>query len=296
MKMNNRKGIILSGGAGTRLNPITISISKQLVPVYDKPMIYYSLSVLMMAGIKEILIITTPQDEKNFKRLLSNGRKFGLDITYKTQSSPNGIAEALIIGEDFLNGSSCALVLGDNIFIGNKLKIILNKMKNNNSSTIFAYKSLEPQNYGVINFNKENKATSIEEKPRKPKSNYIVTGLYFYDNQCCKIAKQLTPSKRGELEITDVNSNYLKQNNLHVEFLDNGISWYDAGTIEDLFRVSRVIRYLQKRKNKIIGSPEMTAFENGWIDKNQLNELIYNMKNSLYGQILNKINIDYENN
>lgn len=296
MKINKRKGIILAGGAGTRLNPITISISKQLVPVYDKPMIYYSLTILMMAGIREILIITTQQDKKIFKRLLLNGKNFGLDITYKTQARPNGIAEALIIGEEFLNGSSCALILGDNIFLGNKLKFILNKMKNNNSSTIFAYKSLEPQKYGVINFNKKNKVTSIEEKPKKPKSNYIVTGLYFYDNQCSEIAKQLTPSKRGELEITDINAIYLKQNNLHVEFLGNGISWYDAGTIEDLFKVSRVIRYLQKRRNKIIGSPEMTAFENSWIDKKQLDKLIYNMENSLYGQTLNKININYENN
>lgn len=286
-KMIN-KGIILAGGTGTRLNPITISVSKQLMPVYDKPMIYYPLSTLMEAKIKDILIITTPHDQILFKKLLSDGKHIGINISYAVQAQPNGIAESFIIGEKFINNNPVALILGDNIFYGYQLDKILIKNKKNNLSTIFGYQVNNPESYGVIEISKDNKVKKIVEKPKKPKSSFAVTGMYFYDKNVVSYAKKLKPSTRGELEITDLNNIYLKNKNLNFQLLDSGIAWLDTGTHENLLNAQNFISVVQKRQGIMIGCPEEIAFKNKWIGKNQIKNNLKNYKNSDYEAYLNK--------
>jgi len=264
------KGIILAGGAGTRLNPLTKAISKQLIPVYDKPMIYYPLSTLMLAGIKDILIISTPQDLPKFRELFGNRREVGLNISYKEQLRPEGIAQAFIIGEEFIGNDSVCLILGDNIFYGHSLSMALQKMAGiKEGAYIFGYWVANPQRYGVVEFNENNKVISIEEKPKYPKSNYAVPGLYFYDNEVLDIAKNLKPSVRGELEITDVNLAYLKKGNLKVELLGRGYAWLDTGTPDSLLDASNYIATMERRQGLKIGCIEEVAFRMGYIDKNQ---------------------------
>jgi len=282
------KGIILAGGTGTRLNPITISVSKQLMPIYDKPMIYYPLSTLMQAKIKNVLIITTPHDQALFKKLLSDGKQLGINISYAIQSQPNGIAESFVIGEKFINNDPVALILGDNIFYGYQLDKILIKNKKGNSSTIFGYQVNEPEAYGVVEISKENKVKKIVEKPKKPKSNFAVTGMYFYDNNVVSYAKKLKPSNRGELEITDLNNFYLKKNNLRFQLLDSGIAWLDTGTHENLLNAQNFISVVQKRQGIMIGCPEEIAFKNNWINKKQIKNNLKNYKNSDYEAYLKK--------
>ena len=282
------KGIILAGGTGTRLNPITISVSKQLMPIYDKPMIYYPLSTLMQAKIKNILIITTPHDQALFKKLLSDGKQFGVNISYAIQSQPNGIAESFVIGEKFINNDPVALILGDNIFYGYQLDKILIKNKKGNFSTIFGYQVNKPEAYGVVEISKENKVKKIVEKPKKPKSNFAVTGMYFYDNNVVSYAKKLKPSNRGELEITDLNNLYLKKNNLRFQLLDSGIAWLDTGTHENLLNAQNFISVVQKRQGIMIGCPEEIAFKNNWINKKQIKNNLKNYKNSDYEAYLKK--------
>ncbi len=283
----NRKGIILAGGYGTRLYPITKVISKQLVPVYDKPMIYYPLTTLMLANIREILIITTPHDHISFKDLLGNGESLGISITYQIQPEPGGLAQSFILAEKYLNGSSVALILGDNIFYGNELA---KKLKKANAiediSTIFAYKVRDPERYGVVSFNNEGIAESIEEKPINPKSNFVITGLYFYDSNVVEYTKSLKPSKRGELEITDLNKIYLKKNNLNVERMGRGIAWLDTGTFDSLNEAGVFIRTLEQRQATKVGSPEEVSWRQGWINNEQLEKLAMPLKNSGYGQYL----------
>jgi glucose-1-phosphate thymidylyltransferase len=283
------KGIILAGGTGTRLNPITISVSKQLMPIYDKPMIYYPLSTLMEAKIKDILIITTPHDQILFKKLLSDGKHIGINISYAVQAQPNGIAESFIIGEKFINNSPVALILGDNIFYGYQLDKILMKNKKNNLSTIFGYQVNNPESYGVIEISNDNKVKKIVEKPKKPKSSFAVTGMYFYDKNVVSYAKKLKPSARGELEITDLNNIYLKNNKLNFQLLDSGIAWLDTGTHENLLNAQNFISVVQKRQGIMIGCPEEIAFKNKWIDKNQIKNNLKNYKNSDYETYLKKI-------
>lgn len=280
------RGIILAGGSGTRLHPITKGISKQLMPIYDKPMIYYPLTTLMQAGIREILIITTPDDQSQFQRLLGDGSQWGLDLSYKVQPSPDGLAQAFIIGEEFIGDDKVALVLGDNIFHGAELDESLKQCTDPDGGTVFAYRVSDPERYGVVEFDSNMQAISIEEKPDQPKSNFAVVGLYFYDNNVVNIAKTIQPSKRGELEITSINEEYLKRGKLKVTTLEEGDVWLDTGTINSLTDASDYVRVLQKRTGEIIGSPEKVAYSEGFITKNKLIELAEPLKKSGYGEYL----------
>lgn len=280
------KGIILAGGSGSRLWPITYGTSKQLMPIYDKPMIYYPLSTLMLAGIKDILIITTPEENDLFKRLIGDGAKWGLNIEYAVQPSPDGLAQAFIIGEKFIGDDSVALILGDNIFHGSDLGTSLKKCVRDDGATVFAYEVSDPERYGVVEFDAKKRAISIVEKPQDPRSNFAVVGLYFYDNDVVEIAKSITPSARGELEITDVNEAYLKKGNLRVETLDRGDVWLDTGTIDSMHDASDYIRVIQKRTGLIIGSPEEVAYREGFITKAELNDLAEPLRKSGYGEYL----------
>jgi glucose-1-phosphate thymidylyltransferase len=283
----NRKGIILAGGSGTRLYPITQGISKQLIPVYDKPMIYYALSTFMLGNIREILLISTPKDISMYEALLGDGSKLGISIEYKVQPSPDGLAQAFIIGEDFINHDPSALILGDNIFYGHNLDIILSKAnKKEYQATVFAYHVNDPMRYGVVEFDENNIAISIEEKPKNPKSNFAVTGLYFYDENVCEVAKSIKPSPRGELEITDVNKWYLDQGNLNVEIMGRGFAWLDTGTYDSLMKASNFISIIQNRQGMQVACPEEIAFKKGWISESQLENLANNMNKNKYGQYL----------
>ena len=284
------KGIILAGGSGTRLYPLTKVTSKQLLPVYDKPMIYYPLSTLMLAGIREILIISTEIDIDRFKALLGDGSKYGLSISYKVQKRPEGFAQAFIIGEDFIGEDSCAMVLGDNIFYGSGFtKMLKHAARQTKGATIFGYYVDDPRRFGVVEFDTKGKVISIEEKPQNPKSNYCVTGLYFYDSKVVDIAKKIKPSKRGELEITDINKIYLESNELEVLTLGRGFAWIDAGTIDALSEASEFIRIIEKKQGIKIAAIEEIAFKNKWIDKEQLIELSNLYKNTDYGEHLKKV-------
>ncbi len=283
------KGIILAGGSGTRLYPITKGISKQLMPIYDKPMIYYPLSVLMMAGIKEILIITTPEDNDQFKRLLGDGTELGCDIQYAVQEVPNGLAQAFVIGADFIGSEKVALVLGDNIFWGTGLGRQLQKLNNVDGAYVFAYPVSDPERYGVVEFDEHNKAISIEEKPENPKSNYAVPGLYFYDNEVVEIAKNLAPSARGEYEITDVNRVYLEQQKLKVSILDRSTAWLDTGTFDSLSDASEFVRVIEKRQGTKIGCIEEVAYRMGYIGEDELMRQADLLKKSGYGVYLRSI-------
>lgn len=286
----NRKGIILAGGSGTRLHPITKGISKQLLPVYDKPMIYYPLSVLMLAGIKDILIITSPVDQENFKRILGDGSEFGINLTYKVQPSSDGLVQAFIIGEDFIGSDSVCLVLGDNIFWGQGFTPILSKVvSQDNGATIFGYQVMDPERFGVVEFDKNLKAISLEEKPKNPKSNFAVTGLYFYDNNVVELAKKVKPSSRGELEITTLNQMYLEQGNLNVELLGRGFVWLDTGTFESLLEASMFAETIEKRQGYKIACLEEIALKNGWITNDQLLAAADRLMKNSYGQYLKSL-------
>ena len=286
MNETNRKGIILAGGSGTRLYPITKSISKQLLPVYDKPMIYYPLSTLMLAGIRDILIITTPEDNKNFSDLLGNGNQWGIDISYAIQPKPEGIAQAFLISEEFISNNHSALILGDNLFFGSELESKLLTVSSKLDSTVFAYHVNDPERYGVVEIDDKKNALSIEEKPHAPKSNFVITGLYFYDNSVVDIAKSLKPSPRGELEITDVNRYYLEKQSLKVEVLDRGFAWLDTGTHESLIEAGTFIETIQKRQGQMICCPEEIAFRKGLIDEKELENLAQPLLKNYYGQYL----------
>ncbi|MGF7079894.1 glucose-1-phosphate thymidylyltransferase RfbA [Mucilaginibacter sp. UYCu711] len=280
------KGIILAGGSGTRLYPITKAISKQLMPIYDKPMIYYPLSVLMLAGIKDILIITTPEDNESFKRLLGDGKDLGCNFEYAVQTVPNGLAQAFVIGEKFIGNDKAALVLGDNIFYGSGFSKLIRSFNDVNGAAVFAYPVADPERYGVVEFDEDFKALSIEEKPEKPKSNFAVPGLYFYDNTVVDIAKNLKMSPRGEYEITDVNRFYLEQGTLQVGVMDRGTAWLDTGTFDSLSDASEFVRVIEKRQDTKIGCIEEVAYRMGFIDKQQLKEIAQKYIKSGYGQYL----------
>lgn len=280
------KGIILAGGSGTRLHPLTLSVSKQLMPIYDKPMIYYPLSTLMYAGIREILVISTPKDLPLFKDLLGDGKKYGCNFSYEAQEAPNGLAEAFIIGEEFIGKDKVALILGDNIFYGSGLANLLQANNDPNGGVIYAYRVHDPERYGVVEFNEEGRAISIEEKPSKPKSNYAVPGIYFYDNDVVEIAKNMKPSHRGELEITDVNKVYLERKKLSVSILDRGTAWLDTGTFQSLMQASQFVEVIEERQGLKIGAIEGAAFEMGYITKNQFKTLANPLMKSGYGKNL----------
>jgi len=288
--IQKRKGIILAGGAGTRLYPVTQSISKQLLPVYDKPMIYYPLSTLMLAGIQDILIISTPDDTPRFKSLLGDGNQWGLNISYKVQPSPDGLAQAFILGDTFIGNDLSALVLGDNIFYGHDFNELLgNAMTRESGATVFAYHVQDPERYGVAEFDKQNKVLSLEEKPKNPKSNYAVTGLYFYDKDVVAMAKSLKPSARGELEITDLNRLYLEKEKLNVEIMGRGYAWLDTGTHDSLLEASQFIATLENRQGLKVSCPEEISYRQGWIDAAQLEKLAAPLSKNGYGQYLKKI-------
>ena len=284
------KGIILAGGSGTRLYPLTMVTSKQLLPIYDKPMIYYPLSTLMLAGIRDILIISTPQDLPNFERLLGDGSRYGINISYKVQPSPDGLAQAFILGEEFIGEDNCAMILGDNIFHGNGLTTQLKKaVENTERATVFGYYVEDPERFGVVEFDENGKVISLEEKPEIPKSNYAVTGLYFYDNKVCEYAKSLKPSPRGELEITDLNKIYLKKGKLDVITLGRGYGWLDTGTVDSLSEASEYVRVIENRQGLKISCIEEISYKNGWINKETLLESVVKYGKSPYGQHLKNV-------
>lgn len=287
------KGIILAGGSGTRLYPLTMVTSKQLLPVYDKPMIYYPMSVLMNAGIRDILIISTPQDTPRFEELFGDGHQFGIHLTYAAQPSPDGLAQAFIIGEEFIGDSSVAMILGDNIFAGHglkkRLKAAVNNAESGAGATVFGYYVDDPERFGIVEFNEEGKAISIEEKPQEPKSNYCVTGLYFYDNRVVNYAKELKPSARGELEITDLNRIYLEQGELNVELLGQGFTWLDTGTHESLVDATNFVKTMESHQHRKIGCLEEIAYLNGWISKEEVMKVYEVLKKNQYGQYLKDV-------
>jgi glucose-1-phosphate thymidylyltransferase len=285
--MTNRKGIILAGGSGTRLYPVTQAVSKQLMPVYDKPMVYYPLTTLMLAGIRDVLLISTPQDTPRFMDLLKDGKQWGMNIEYAVQPQPDGLAQAFIIGKDFIQGGPSALVLGDNLFYGHDLvKLLSNANAQSTGASVFAYHVQDPERYGVVDFDAQQRALSIEEKPKVPKSNFAVTGLYFYDKQVCDIASDIQPSSRGELEITDVNKRYLSQNQLNVEIMGRGYAWLDTGTHDSLLEAAGFIATLQKRQGLMVACPEEIAFHQKWISADDLLQLAHPLSKNGYGQYL----------
>ncbi len=286
------KGIILAGGSGTRLYPLTMVTSKQLLPVYDKPMIYYPLSTLMLAGIREILLISTPQDLPNFERLLGDGGQYGISLSYKVQPSPDGLAQAFLLGEDFIGGQPCAMVLGDNIFYGNGFGRLLREAADDageGKATVFGYYVNDPKRFGIVEFDGEGRVISVEEKPQEPKSNYCITGLYFYDGRVTGYAKQVKPSARGELEITDLNRMYLKDGSLNVKLLGRGFAWLDTGTVDSLAEATDFVQTLQKRQSVEISAPEEIAYVNGWVTKEELLKSAVRYGKSPYGEHLKQV-------
>ncbi|MGL5972185.1 MAG: glucose-1-phosphate thymidylyltransferase RfbA [Oscillospiraceae bacterium] len=284
------KGIILAGGSGTRLYPLTLITSKQLLPIYDKPMIYYPLSTLMLAGIKDILIISTPEDLPNFEKLLGDGREFGINLSYKVQPSPDGLAQAFILGEEFIDGDDVVMILGDNIFYGNGFSNILSDAaKNKGRATVFGYNVEDPERFGIVEFDKGGKVLSVEEKPKAPKSNYAITGLYFYDSRVCEFAKSLKPSARGELEITDLNRKYLELGDLDVKLLGRGFAWLDTGTMDSLLEASQFVQMVEKRQSIKISAVEEIAYNKGFISKDQLISAAKKYGKSPYGMHLQKV-------